>query len=259
MCLLCIMICIFQCSLSMLFLKPYTQCPRSLHTAMHPTILPTSQYKQENLRQKVIQDVVMIVIQSEKYSHKIIDRVEAKLLALKISVKLEAYGVTFDDDKFLQAVALNPTLLGVVSTVSRRIRWFAIHIILAVVFICCLTISSHSFHDYTLNRSKSCSRQYQPTLKDNQLRMYLSCLIRMMYMTCFICQEKIMLMKDMHHWQLVVLLLKIGNKDRFHQDTYKSHRLTRRWNRIKYVKSRSSTDYSALQLATSCKMNTLLF
>jgi len=63
----------------------------------------------------------MIVIQSEKYSHKIIDRVEAKLLALKISVKLEAYGVTFDEDKFLQAVALNPTLLGVASTVSRRI------------------------------------------------------------------------------------------------------------------------------------------
>ncbi len=106
-------------------------------------------YKQENLRQKVIQDVIMIVIQSEKYSHKIIDRVEAKLLALKISVKLEAYGVTFDEDKFLQAVALNPTLWGVSSTVSRRISRFAMHSIHAVQFISCLTISSHSLHDPT--------------------------------------------------------------------------------------------------------------
>ena len=169
----------------------------------------------------------MIVIQSEKYSHKIIDRVEAKLLALKISVKLEAYGVTFDEDKFLQAVALNPTLWGVASTVSR----FAKHIIHAVLFISCLTISSHSlFHDHTLKRSKSCFRQCQPILTDNQLRMYLSCLIRMIYMTCFICQEKIMPIKDQwhekqedkHHWQLGVLLLKVGNKDRFNRDRYKS-------------------------------------
>ena len=92
---------------------------------------------------------MMIVIHSDKYSHKIIDRVEAKLLALKISVKLEAYGVTFDEDKFLQAVALNPTLWGVASTVSRRISRFAMHIIHAVLFISCLTISSHSLHDPT--------------------------------------------------------------------------------------------------------------
>ena len=127
----------------MLLLKPYnTHAHCTSHNPFHP------KYKQENLRQKVIQDVIMIVIQSEKYSHKIIDRVEAKLLALKISVKLEAYGVTFDEDKFLQAVALNPTLLGVASTVSRRISWFA-NIIHAVLFISCLTISSHSLHDPT--------------------------------------------------------------------------------------------------------------
>jgi hypothetical protein len=121
--------------LSMLFYKPYT------HAHYTHTILSFSLYKQENLRQKVIQDVIMIVMQSEKkYSHKIIDRVEAKLLALKISVKLEAYGVTFNEDKFLQAVALNPTLLGVASTVSRRISRFVMHIIHAV-FISCLTIS----------------------------------------------------------------------------------------------------------------------
>lgn len=49
-------------------------------------------------------------------------------------------------------------------------------------------------------------------------------------MTCFICQEKIMSIKDQwhvkqedkHRWQLVVLLLKVGNKDRFNRDRYKS-------------------------------------
>ena len=75
---------------------------------------------QENLRQKVIQDVVAIVLRSEKASNnQVIDRVEAKLLALKIAVKLEAYGITFDEDKFLRAVALHPTLWGVAATVRR--------------------------------------------------------------------------------------------------------------------------------------------
>ena len=74
---------------------------------------------QEALRQKVIEDVVEIVIRSEKSSKQQIDRVEAKLLALKITVKLEAIGVTFDEDKFLQAVALNPTLWGIAGTVRK--------------------------------------------------------------------------------------------------------------------------------------------
>ncbi len=71
------------------------------------------------MRQKVIQDVIEIVIRSEKGTTQRIDRVEAKLLALKITVKLEAYGITFDEDKFLQAVALNPTLLGIAGTVRK--------------------------------------------------------------------------------------------------------------------------------------------
>lgn len=73
----------------------------------------------ENLRQKVIQDVVGIILRSEKQSRHRMDRVEAKLLALKITVKLESYGITFDEDKFLQAVALNPTLWGVAGTVRK--------------------------------------------------------------------------------------------------------------------------------------------
>lgn len=67
----------------------------------------------------MIQDVVEIVVRSDKGTDQIIDRVEAKLLALKIAVKLESYGITFDEDKFLRAVALHPTLAGVAATVRR--------------------------------------------------------------------------------------------------------------------------------------------
>eukprot|EP00571_Detonula_confervacea_P000826 CAMPEP_0172328696 /NCGR_PEP_ID=MMETSP1058-20130122/60487_1 /TAXON_ID=83371 /ORGANISM="Detonula confervacea, Strain CCMP 353" /LENGTH=208 /DNA_ID=CAMNT_0013045823 /DNA_START=674 /DNA_END=1300 /DNA_ORIENTATION=- len=79
----------------------------------------TMDLMKENLRQKVIQDVIGIIMRSNKDLCQRIDRVEAKLLALKITVKLEAYGVTFDEDKFLQAVALNPTPRGVVGTVRK--------------------------------------------------------------------------------------------------------------------------------------------
>lgn len=79
----------------------------------------TMDLMRENLRQKVIQDVIEITIRSDKESNQEIDRVEAKLLALKITVKLEAYGVVFDETKFLQAVALNPTLWGVAGTVRK--------------------------------------------------------------------------------------------------------------------------------------------
>eukprot|EP00584_Thalassiosira_punctigera_P006303 CAMPEP_0172530492 /NCGR_PEP_ID=MMETSP1067-20121228/4213_1 /TAXON_ID=265564 ORGANISM="Thalassiosira punctigera, Strain Tpunct2005C2" /NCGR_SAMPLE_ID=MMETSP1067 /ASSEMBLY_ACC=CAM_ASM_000444 /LENGTH=330 /DNA_ID=CAMNT_0013314711 /DNA_START=149 /DNA_END=1141 /DNA_ORIENTATION=+ len=77
----------------------------------------------ENLRQKVIQDVIAITIRSDKGNNQGIDRVEAKLLALKITVKLEAYGVVFNEDKFLQAVALTPTLWGVAGTVRKLLPW----------------------------------------------------------------------------------------------------------------------------------------
>lgn len=73
----------------------------------------------ENLRQKVIEDMIGIVIRSDKQPNQIIDRVEAKLLALKITVKLEAYGIIFDEEKFLQAVALHPTMMGVAGTVRK--------------------------------------------------------------------------------------------------------------------------------------------
>ncbi|KAL7501053.1 hypothetical protein ACHAWT_009208 [Skeletonema menzelii] len=72
----------------------------------------------DNLRQKVIEDIIGILIKHESNTQ-YIDKVEAQLLALKISVKLEAYGVSFNEAKFSQAVALNPTLAGVIGTTRK--------------------------------------------------------------------------------------------------------------------------------------------
>jgi hypothetical protein len=67
----------------------------------------------------VIEDVMRILMNSDKGFTKHIGRVEAKLLALKIYVKLEAYGITLDQEKFSQAVTLNPTFFGVIGTIRK--------------------------------------------------------------------------------------------------------------------------------------------
>ena len=47
------------------------------------------------------------------------DRVEAKILALKIKIKLEVYGILFDEAKFLEAISLNPSLSGALAVVKK--------------------------------------------------------------------------------------------------------------------------------------------
>lgn len=44
---------------------------------------------------------------------------EAKILALKIKVKLEVYGIYFDEEKFLQAIALKPSFAGAIAVVQK--------------------------------------------------------------------------------------------------------------------------------------------
>lgn len=72
----------------------------------------------DNLRQKVIEDIIGILIKHDSGTQRI-DKVEAQLLSLKITVKLEAYGVSFNEAKFLQAVSLHPTVAGVIGTTRR--------------------------------------------------------------------------------------------------------------------------------------------
>ncbi len=63
--------------------------------------------------------MIEILLRRNVRANQTIDRVEARLIALKVAVKLESYGIIFDEEKFLQVVALNPTLMGVTRSVRK--------------------------------------------------------------------------------------------------------------------------------------------
>jgi hypothetical protein len=68
-----------------------------------------------NLREKVTEEVVRIVLRN---GSTIINEGTAKSLSREIAVKLEEMGVLFDEEKFIQALAANPTLVGAITTVK---------------------------------------------------------------------------------------------------------------------------------------------
>lgn len=69
-----------------------------------------------NTRERVTEEVVRIVVED---GNPIINESAAKSLAREISEKLEKMNVLFDEDKFIQTIASNPTLVGAVSTVKK--------------------------------------------------------------------------------------------------------------------------------------------
>jgi hypothetical protein len=69
-----------------------------------------------NKREKVTEEVVRIILRN---GSPIINEATAKLLASEISVKMEEMGVLFNEEKFIQALASNPTLVGAISTVKK--------------------------------------------------------------------------------------------------------------------------------------------
>ena len=68
---------------------------------------------QENLRQRIGQDILSIVMKSDRDNDNRIDRKEAKTLALRIRIALQEYGVDFDSEKVNVAVIvlLAPSLI----------------------------------------------------------------------------------------------------------------------------------------------------
>mmetsp|Transcript_12122 Transcript_12122/g.18169 ORF Transcript_12122/g.18169 Transcript_12122/m.18169 type:complete len:1027 (-) Transcript_12122:131-3211(-) len=67
-------------------------------------------------RERVTEEVVRIVL---KDGSPIINEATAKSLAREICEKLEEMNVLFDEDKFIQALASNPTLVGAISAVKK--------------------------------------------------------------------------------------------------------------------------------------------
>ena len=72
----------------------------------------------ENLREKVVEDVVRVII-NDHDSTQVIDDIKAKLLTSKIKVKMEDHGIVFDEKKCLHAFAMNSTIWGAINTMKR--------------------------------------------------------------------------------------------------------------------------------------------
>lgn len=73
----------------------------------------------DNLRQRIVQDIIAIVVKSDRDNDNSIDKTEAKTLALRISLSLQEYGVMFDIDKFLKAIGDEPTVEKVIDLVQK--------------------------------------------------------------------------------------------------------------------------------------------
>ena len=61
-----------------------------------------------------------LVLQSDINRDGIICKKEADILAKRLSMSLEIYGIVFDEQKFHRAVGLSPSLAGVM-TIARRL------------------------------------------------------------------------------------------------------------------------------------------
>ena len=71
------------------------------------------------MRQRIVQDIITIVVKSDRDNDQTIDKTEAKTLALRIRLSLQEYGVDFDSDKFLKAIGSNPSVPGVIAIVQK--------------------------------------------------------------------------------------------------------------------------------------------
>ena len=69
-----------------------------------------------NKRERVTEEVVRIVLRN---ASPIISEAIAKSIASEIAVNLKEMDVLFDEEKFIQALASYPTLLGAISTVKK--------------------------------------------------------------------------------------------------------------------------------------------
>lgn len=84
-----------------------------------PSFNPHTCLLQDNLRQRIVQDIITIVVKSDRDNDQTIDRSEAKTLALRIRLSLQEYGVEFNSDKFLKAIGSNATVQGVIAIVQK--------------------------------------------------------------------------------------------------------------------------------------------
>jgi len=80
----------------------------------------------DNLRQRIVQDIIKIVMLSDKNNDGRFCKVETKMLVLKISLQLQEYGVEFDEAKFYRVMSVDPS-------VTRKVR---VCVVLLCVMVC---------------------------------------------------------------------------------------------------------------------------
>jgi len=73
------------------------------------------------LRQCIVQDVIRIVMSSDKNCDGKLCKVETKMLVLKISLALKVYGVGFDEEKFYHVMREDPSVAQTIKIVKRLI------------------------------------------------------------------------------------------------------------------------------------------
>lgn len=75
----------------------------------------------DNLRQRIVQDIIKIVMLSDKNNDGRFCKVETKMLVLKISLQLQEYGVEFDEAKFYRVMSVDPSVTRTLTIVKRLI------------------------------------------------------------------------------------------------------------------------------------------
>ncbi|EED93780.1 predicted protein [Thalassiosira pseudonana CCMP1335] len=73
----------------------------------------------ENLRRRIVQDIIKLVVSSDKDNDQRFNKAEAKILALKIRIKLQEYGVDFDEQRFYHVMNVNPTIPRIIAIVQK--------------------------------------------------------------------------------------------------------------------------------------------
>jgi len=78
-----------------------------------------------NLRHRIVQDIIQIVMSSDKNNDGKFCKVETKMLVLKISVQLQEYGVDFDEAKFYRVMSKDPSVAQTIKIVKRLVPGLA--------------------------------------------------------------------------------------------------------------------------------------
>ncbi|KAL7532340.1 hypothetical protein ACHAWF_004101 [Thalassiosira exigua] len=75
----------------------------------------------DNMRRRIMEDVLRIVMRSDKDNNGTFCKVETKMMVLKISLKLREYGVTFNEENFFAVMGDGPSMAKTLSIVKSLV------------------------------------------------------------------------------------------------------------------------------------------